>query len=57
MRLEHQADGTYLASQIINNKLRLSEGNTSDEAWHGLIEMLDSDFRERLEQLKREVAA
>ena len=57
MRLEQQTDGTWLASQRFNNKLRLSEGRNSDEAWHGLIEMLGSDFKARLERMKREVAA
>ena len=57
MRLEQQTDGTWLASQRFNNKLRLSEGRSSDEAWHGLIEMITDDYKARWKQIKSEVAA
>ena len=57
MKLEQQTDGTYLASQHFDNKLRLSEGRTSDEASHGLSEMIAAEYEKLLEQMKREEAA
>ena len=57
MKLEQQTDGTWLATQIINNKLRLSEGRTGDEAWNGIIEMMDEIYKARIERFRNGEAA
>ena len=52
MKLEKQTDNTYLASERINGKLRICEANHADEAWFGLIAMIDDDFQIRADALE-----
>ena len=52
MRIERQEDGTYLATERINGKLRICEASHADEAWFGLIAMIDHDFQIRADALE-----
>ncbi len=54
MKIETQNDGTVLASETINGRLKLCEANDVEGAWFGLVEMIDGDFYARADELMRE---
>lgn len=54
MRIEKQADNTWLASTRVGQRLKLCESDTKNGAWYGIIDMIDADFQAEADRLKNE---
>jgi hypothetical protein len=57
VKLEHQTDGTWLASERINDRPMICEGRTQDEAWYGLISFMSDRFNDRAEAMMHDLPA